>query len=155
MLGFTQEEKDNIYKITAAVMHMGGMKFKQRGREEQAEADGTEVRISRKRYRARCFHPRVAKVLNKSNRKKTLVIKLTTNRKVIYLKICAYRLLLILSYLSQNFFSSSKNRSRDARISRQVKLEISRTNRHSSRFRKVTAWLNCLALTVPIFTRTC
>jgi len=25
---------------------MGGMKFKQRGREEQAEADGTEVRIS-------------------------------------------------------------------------------------------------------------
>ncbi|KAG8222882.1 hypothetical protein J437_LFUL003527 [Ladona fulva] len=41
VLGFTQEEKDNIYKITAAVMHMGGMKFKQRGREEQAEADGT------------------------------------------------------------------------------------------------------------------
>jgi hypothetical protein len=26
-------------------MHMGGMKFKQRGREEQAEADGIEVRI--------------------------------------------------------------------------------------------------------------
>lgn len=24
-------------------MHMGGMKFKQRGREEQAEPDGTEV----------------------------------------------------------------------------------------------------------------
>lgn len=43
MLGFTQEEKNDIYKITAAVMHMGGMKFKQRGREEQAEADGTEV----------------------------------------------------------------------------------------------------------------
>ncbi|XP_057329272.1 myosin heavy chain, muscle isoform X19 [Microplitis mediator] len=42
VLGFTQEEKDNIYKITASVMHMGGMKFKQRGREEQAEADGTE-----------------------------------------------------------------------------------------------------------------
>ncbi|CAB3371323.1 Hypothetical predicted protein [Cloeon dipterum] len=40
VLGFTQEEKDNIYKITASVMHMGGMKFKQRGREEQAEADG-------------------------------------------------------------------------------------------------------------------
>lgn len=35
--------KNDIYKITAAVMHMGGMKFKQRGREEQAEADGTEV----------------------------------------------------------------------------------------------------------------
>uniref|UniRef100_A0A1Q3G4M4 Putative myosin class i heavy chain n=1 Tax=Culex tarsalis TaxID=7177 RepID=A0A1Q3G4M4_CULTA len=42
ILGFTQEEKNNIYKITAAVMHMGGMKFKQKGREEQAEADGTE-----------------------------------------------------------------------------------------------------------------
>lgn len=28
---------------------MGGMKFKQRGREEQAEADGTEVRLN--------FHP--------------------------------------------------------------------------------------------------
>ncbi|XP_014245709.1 myosin heavy chain, muscle isoform X22 [Cimex lectularius] len=42
VLGFTQEEKDNIYKITAAVMHMGCMKFKQRGREEQAEPDGTE-----------------------------------------------------------------------------------------------------------------
>ncbi|XP_044596093.1 myosin heavy chain, muscle isoform X8 [Cotesia glomerata] len=42
VLGFTQQEKDDIYKITASVMHMGGMKFKQRGREEQAEADGTE-----------------------------------------------------------------------------------------------------------------
>ncbi|XP_058803249.1 myosin heavy chain, muscle isoform X5 [Phymastichus coffea] len=42
VLGFTQEEKDDVYKITASVMHMGGMKFKQRGREEQAEADGTE-----------------------------------------------------------------------------------------------------------------
>ncbi|XP_049825637.1 myosin heavy chain, muscle isoform X10 [Aethina tumida] len=42
VLGFTQEEKDNIYKITASVMHMGCMKFKQRGREEQAEPDGTE-----------------------------------------------------------------------------------------------------------------
>lgn len=43
VLGFALEEKHNIYKITAAVMHMGTMKFKQRGREEQAEADGTEV----------------------------------------------------------------------------------------------------------------
>ncbi|KAG5864672.1 hypothetical protein JTB14_025102 [Gonioctena quinquepunctata] len=43
ILGFTQEEKDNVYKITASVMHMGGMKFKQRGREEQAEPDGTEA----------------------------------------------------------------------------------------------------------------
>ncbi|BES95426.1 Myosin heavy chain [Nesidiocoris tenuis] len=42
ILGFTNEEKHDIYKITAAVMHLGTMKFKQRGREEQAEADGTE-----------------------------------------------------------------------------------------------------------------
>ncbi|KAK4873785.1 hypothetical protein RN001_013145 [Aquatica leii] len=42
ILGFTQDEKDDVYKITAAVMHMGCMKFKQRGREEQAEADGNE-----------------------------------------------------------------------------------------------------------------
>ncbi|KXJ68998.1 hypothetical protein RP20_CCG000603 [Aedes albopictus] len=42
ILGFTQDEKDNIYRITSAVMHMGGMKFKQKGREEQAEADGIE-----------------------------------------------------------------------------------------------------------------
>ncbi|XP_066140618.1 myosin heavy chain, muscle isoform X16 [Euwallacea fornicatus] len=42
ILGFTQEEKNDIYKITASVMHMGTLKFKQRGREEQAEADGTE-----------------------------------------------------------------------------------------------------------------
>ncbi|XP_031353329.1 myosin heavy chain, muscle isoform X34 [Photinus pyralis] len=42
ILGFTQEEKNDVYKITASVMHMGGMKFKQRGREEQAEADGQE-----------------------------------------------------------------------------------------------------------------
>lgn len=42
ILGFTTEEKQNVYKITAAVMHMGGMKFKQRGREEQAEQDGEE-----------------------------------------------------------------------------------------------------------------
>lgn len=42
ILGFTRDEKENVYRITAAVMHMGGMKFKQRGREEQAEQDGEE-----------------------------------------------------------------------------------------------------------------
>ncbi|XP_042243053.1 myosin heavy chain, muscle-like isoform X28 [Homarus americanus] len=41
VLGFSHEEKENVYKVTAAVMHFGEMKFKQRGREEQAEADGT------------------------------------------------------------------------------------------------------------------
>ena len=43
VLGFEAEEKQNIYQVVAAVMHLGTMKFKQRGREEQAEADGTKV----------------------------------------------------------------------------------------------------------------
>ena len=43
VLGFESEEKQNIYQVVAAVMHLGTMKFKQRGREEQAEADGTKV----------------------------------------------------------------------------------------------------------------
>ncbi|KAG7235766.1 hypothetical protein INR49_002268, partial [Caranx melampygus] len=43
VLGFTQEEKNSIYKLTGAIMHQGNMKFKQKQREEQAEADGTEV----------------------------------------------------------------------------------------------------------------
>ncbi|XP_014912400.1 myosin heavy chain, fast skeletal muscle-like [Poecilia latipinna] len=43
ILGFTAEEKSNIYKLTGAVMHHGNMKFKQKQREEQAEPDGTEV----------------------------------------------------------------------------------------------------------------
>ncbi|XP_013068443.2 myosin heavy chain, striated muscle-like isoform X4 [Biomphalaria glabrata] len=41
VLGFTQEEKQSLYKCTAAIIHFGEMKFKQRPREEQAEADGT------------------------------------------------------------------------------------------------------------------
>ncbi|KAI2797772.1 TRAFAC class myosin-kinesin ATPase super [Blomia tropicalis] len=42
VLGFSEEEKFDIYRITAAVMHIGGMKFKQRPREEQCEPDGME-----------------------------------------------------------------------------------------------------------------
>ncbi|KAK9398240.1 myh7 [Crotalus adamanteus] len=42
ILGFTQEEKNSIYKLTGAIMHYGNMKFKQKQREEQAEPDGTE-----------------------------------------------------------------------------------------------------------------
>ncbi|XP_068197312.1 myosin-7-like isoform X1 [Antennarius striatus] len=42
VLGFTQEEKNSVYKLIGAIMHHGNMKFKQRQREEQAEADGTE-----------------------------------------------------------------------------------------------------------------
>ncbi|XP_053198226.1 myosin-6-like [Scomber japonicus] len=42
VLGFIQEEKNGIYKLTGAIMHFGNMRFKQKQREEQAEADGTE-----------------------------------------------------------------------------------------------------------------
>uniref|UniRef100_A0A674DQD4 Myosin-7 n=1 Tax=Salmo trutta TaxID=8032 RepID=A0A674DQD4_SALTR len=42
VLGFTQEEKNSVYKLTGAIMHYGNMRFKQKQREEQAEADGTE-----------------------------------------------------------------------------------------------------------------
>uniref|UniRef100_UPI00358F7427 myosin-7-like isoform X2 n=1 Tax=Myxine glutinosa TaxID=7769 RepID=UPI00358F7427 len=42
VLGFLPEEKYGTYKLTGAIMHFGNMKFKQRPREEQAEADGTE-----------------------------------------------------------------------------------------------------------------
>jgi len=41
VLGFDEQEKVSLYKATAAVLHFGEMKFKQRPREEQAEADGT------------------------------------------------------------------------------------------------------------------
>lgn len=41
-MGFTEEEKGDIYKITAVVMHIGCLKFKQRPREEQCEPDGME-----------------------------------------------------------------------------------------------------------------
>ncbi|KAJ3594902.1 hypothetical protein NHX12_004207 [Muraenolepis orangiensis] len=43
VLGFTQEEKNSVYKLTGAIMHHGGMKFKLKQREEQAEADCAEV----------------------------------------------------------------------------------------------------------------
>ncbi|XP_048410807.2 myosin-2-like isoform X2 [Stegostoma tigrinum] len=43
ILGFTNDEKNSIYKITGATMHHGNMKFKQKQREEQAEPDSTEV----------------------------------------------------------------------------------------------------------------
>ena len=43
ILNFSKQEKEDVYKITAVVMHMGEMKFKQKGREEQAEADGIAV----------------------------------------------------------------------------------------------------------------
>uniref|UniRef100_A0AC35UID6 Myosin motor domain-containing protein n=1 Tax=Rhabditophanes sp. KR3021 TaxID=114890 RepID=A0AC35UID6_9BILA len=42
ILKFDKVEKLSVYKLCAAMMHLGNMKFKQRAREEQAEADGTE-----------------------------------------------------------------------------------------------------------------
>merc|ERR1712156_890338 len=38
-IGFTQQEKWDCYKITAAVMSMGEVKFQQKGRDDQAEPD--------------------------------------------------------------------------------------------------------------------
>ncbi|XP_016043186.2 LOW QUALITY PROTEIN: myosin-15 [Erinaceus europaeus] len=42
ILGFLPDEKYGYYKLTGAIMHFGNMKFKQKLREEQVEADGTE-----------------------------------------------------------------------------------------------------------------
>lgn len=39
VMGFSPEEKEGLYRTCAAIMHMGEMKFKQKPREEQAEAD--------------------------------------------------------------------------------------------------------------------
>jgi len=43
ILGFSSEEKWNCYKLTAAVMTMGEMKFKQKGRDEQCEPDAMDI----------------------------------------------------------------------------------------------------------------
>ncbi|XP_039257328.1 myosin-7-like [Styela clava] len=42
ILGFTPEEISGIYRLMAGIMHQQNMKFKNKQREEQAEADGTE-----------------------------------------------------------------------------------------------------------------
>ncbi|XP_014647754.1 PREDICTED: myosin-15 [Ceratotherium simum simum] len=42
VLGFLPDEKYGSYKLTGAIMHLGNMRFKQKPREEQVEADGTE-----------------------------------------------------------------------------------------------------------------
>ena len=43
ILGFDQDEKNGIYKISASLMHAGNAKFREKPREEQAEPDGTEA----------------------------------------------------------------------------------------------------------------
>ena len=42
VLNFSDDEIKNVYRLVSGIMHMGNMKFKQRPREEQAEADGTD-----------------------------------------------------------------------------------------------------------------
>jgi len=39
-LGFSQDEKDGLYKGTIAICYLGNSKWKQKGRDEQAEPDG-------------------------------------------------------------------------------------------------------------------
>merc|ERR1712121_75186 len=41
-LGFNQDQKDGLYKGTIAIAYLGNQKWKQKGREEQAEPDGQE-----------------------------------------------------------------------------------------------------------------
>jgi len=41
-LGFAQDEKDGLYKGTIAIAYLGNSKWKQKGREEQAEPDGMD-----------------------------------------------------------------------------------------------------------------
>merc|ERR1719507_2287051 len=43
ILGFPQEDKWHCYRLTAAVMTMGEMKFKQKGRDEQCEPDAMDI----------------------------------------------------------------------------------------------------------------
>ena len=43
VIGFTNQEKWECYQLTAAVMTCGEIKFKQKGRDEQCEPDGTEI----------------------------------------------------------------------------------------------------------------
>merc|ERR1712061_627080 len=42
-LGFNQDQKDGLYKGTIAIAYLGNQKWKQKGREEQAEPDGTDM----------------------------------------------------------------------------------------------------------------
>merc|ERR1719418_35553 len=43
IIGFTQDEKWDCYKLTAAVMSCGEIKFKQKSRDEQCEPDGYDA----------------------------------------------------------------------------------------------------------------
>jgi len=42
VMGFSDREKDDIYKLCAAIMHFGNSTFKQKPRDEQAEVDNMD-----------------------------------------------------------------------------------------------------------------
>merc|ERR1719334_2249064 len=42
-LNYADDVRDNIYKVTASTMHCGNLKFCQKGRDDQAQPDGTEA----------------------------------------------------------------------------------------------------------------
>merc|ERR1739838_1049688 len=45
-LGFSQPQKDGLYKSSIAIAHLGNAKWRQKGREEQAEPDGNDGIVS-------------------------------------------------------------------------------------------------------------
>lgn len=47
ILAFSKTERQNVYEVTAGVMHMGELKFKQQGREEQAQSDAPAVKLKK------------------------------------------------------------------------------------------------------------
>ena len=58
ILGFKEEEKMSLYKATCAILHFGEIKFKQRPREEQAEADG----IAGKSHHPDLLEPHIVRI---------------------------------------------------------------------------------------------
>lgn len=50
VMNFSVSEKDDLYKLCAAIMHMGEMRFKQKPREEQAEIEDMKSKYSWERY---------------------------------------------------------------------------------------------------------
>lgn len=42
ILNFSDEEKQNVYRLCAAIVHMGQMKFKQRGEQAEPEQAGKD-----------------------------------------------------------------------------------------------------------------
>lgn len=45
VMGFSEREKDDLYKLCSAIMHIGNSTFKQKPRDEQAEVDDMTSRF--------------------------------------------------------------------------------------------------------------